>query len=548
MKLIVRVDKNWGIGLAGDLQCPLPEDMAFFRSATKGATVIMGRTTLESFPGGRPLKGRTNIVLTRSAAFAREGVVTVPCIARLALALQQAGADPDNIFCIGGAAVYRQLLPYCDTALITHMDIACEADAWFPALDKEPGWSVAEAGETLVSEGGIPYRISTWRNACPLPLPAADRAPALDRVRGSLLAGAAGDALGYAVEFMGTSSIRKRYGQQGVTGYALTDGVAQISDDTQMTLFTAAGLLYASTRGHTRGILGPWAGYIHQSYLDWYHTQTAAAPDPARPAVSWLAGLPALYSRRAPGNTCLGALGSGSAGAPAAPINRSKGCGGVMRVAPVGLYFKDLPIEQVDAIAAEAAALTHGHPLGWIPAAALAHIVHRLVHGGMALPDAVQDMLATLAQLYADVPELPEFEALVRKAVALAATVPADVPDADLAAIRQLGEGWVGDEALAIALYCALRYPTDIRQALIAAVNHDGDSDSTGAVCGNILGAALGMSAIPAQYLEKLELRDVICEVADDLVQDCPITEYSDSPDPLWKHKYLMTDYPEKIK
>ena len=114
----------------------------------------------------------------------------------------------------------------------------------------------------------------------------------------------------------------------------------------------------------------------------------------------------------------------------------------------------------------------------------------------------------------------------------------------DIQAIHQLGEGWVGDEALAIAVYCALKYSGDIDRTLIAAVNHNGDSDSTGAIAGNIIGAQVGLSGIPAKYTEKLELRELIIEVADDLWADCRIHECGGCSDPVWKAKYLDHTYP----
>ena len=113
----------------------------------------------------------------------------------------------------------------------------------------------------------------------------------------------------------------------------------------------------------------------------------------------------------------------------------------------------------------------------------------------------------------------------------------------DLDAIHQMGEGWVGDEALAIAVYCALKYSGDIDGALIAAVNHNGDSDSTGAITGNIIGAQVGLSGIPAKYTEKLELRNLIIELAGDLWHDCRISEYGDERDPIWEQKYIEMRY-----
>ena len=333
-----------------------------------------------------------------------------------------------------------------------------------------------------------------------------------DRFRGCLIGGAAGDALGYPVEFMEAEEIFRRYGEGGIRAYELTDGQALISDDTQMTLFTAAGLLAAPSFERA-----PEA--INTCYLDWLRTQLVPFQAAAGKGSTWLSGVADLYSRRAPGNTCMNALDNGGGGSPEAPVTHSKGCGGVMRVAPIGLYFHDrgLPVEQIDRLAAHAAALTHGHPLGYLPATALAHIVHRVSQDGMAIRDAAEEAVAAVDSIWASVPLRAPFLDLMRKALDLARQGGDALKD-----IFTLGEGWTGDEALAIAVYCAARWPDDPERAVAAAVNHSGDSDSTGAIAGNIVGASVGLSGLPAWFTERLELRDVILEIADDLWRDSP--------------------------
>ena len=367
----------------------------------------------------------------------------------------------------------------------------------------------------------------------------------IDKYRGCLIGGAAGDALGYKVEFRDLASIKRRYGQDGITEYDLTDGKALISDDTQMMLFTANGLLFATTRGMTRGIMGTYSSYIALCYQAWYKTQTRSYPLKERYPIAWLANVPELFAVRAPGTTCLNAIEKGCDGTIEKPINNSKGCGGVMRVAPIGLYLSDsenisVSQSEIDRTGAEAAALTHGHPLGYIPAAALVHIVDLAAHQeGMSLGDVVDDMKIAISDLFSDSEYLKPFIDIVDRAVELAKS---DMSDED--AIRQLGEGWVAEETLAIAIYCSLKYEDDFERALIASVNHDGDSDSTGAVTGNILGAYLGLSKIPDKFIDKLELKDVILDMADDLYHDCRMTEYSDSnEDPIWRQKYIETTY-----
>jgi len=359
----------------------------------------------------------------------------------------------------------------------------------------------------------------------------------IDRFRGCMLGGAVGDALGYAVEFKNEKDIFSRFGEAGITEYELHNGKALISDDTQMTLFTATGLLIGTTRGMMRGIMGKYSGYIQNSYLDWLKTQNERYPLPDEYHYSWLVNVPEMFSRRAPGNTCMMALERGGNGTIGQPVNTSKGCGGVMRVAPIGLYFcdKDMPVEEVARIGAEAAAITHGHILGWLPAAALSQIVYEICRNDDTVYDAVMKTLYTQDEMWPDSEHKEYFLELMRKAVDLAG-----MDKKDLDAIHQLGEGWVAEEALAIAVYCALKYEDDFEKAIVAAVNHKGDSDSTGAICGNILGAKLGLKGIPEKYIQNLELKDVILEVADDLCHDCQMSEYDyDHRDPVWSQKYI---------
>lgn len=363
----------------------------------------------------------------------------------------------------------------------------------------------------------------------------------LDKFRGCLIGGAAGDALGYAVEFLQDENIFKKYGANGITEYDLVNGVAQISDDTQMTLFTANGLLLGTTRGMTRGIMGSYPSYIALCYKDWLRTQTADEFGFEEPQYSWLNNVPEMNHSRAPGRTCISYLMHDNLGSPTDPRNNSKGCGGVMRVAPIGLYFtdKNIDIYEVDKIGAEAAALTHGHELGYFPAAALVHIIHLISNDdSISLLDAVNDSILAVRRLFAPSEYFSEFAEIMQKAIRLSKE---DMDDLD--AIREIGEGWVAEETLAIAVYCALKYENDFDKALIAAVNHSGDSDSTGAVTGNILGAYLGFDKIPQKYKDNLELYDVILEIADDLYNDCKMTEYGSYYDETWVQKYMEKTY-----
>lgn len=362
----------------------------------------------------------------------------------------------------------------------------------------------------------------------------------IDRFRGCLIGGAAGDALGYAVEFREASDIFADYGENGITTYELTNGVAEISDDTQMSLFTANALLYRAAM-ESMGDKKPDIELFHKFYLDWYATQAANYPLKSGSRTAWLMNDPRLFARRAPGNTCLSALSSGKIGTMQLPINRSKGCGGIMRVAPIGIFFSGSTedIESSDLMAAEAAAVTHGHELGYTSSAMLAHIVRRLSENEEeTVLSAVTDAMRTVPTLFADAEHMSDLLNLMQRAVDLTSS---GLDDLD--AIRLLGAGWVAEETLAIAVYCAVKYEHSFEKALIAAVNHDGDSDSTGAVTGNILGTRLGYNAIPHEFIEKLELRDVILELAGDMFRSRGISGNAALADDTWESKYLRADY-----
>ena len=145
MNLIVAVDKNWAIGKEDKLLVSIHADMKMFRQETTGKVVILGRKTLATFPGGLPLKNRTNIILTGNRDFRAKDAVIVHSIEEL---LEEIKKYPsEDVYCIGGESVYRQLLPYCDTAHVTKVDFAYEADRYFPNLDEMPEWKITARSE-----------------------------------------------------------------------------------------------------------------------------------------------------------------------------------------------------------------------------------------------------------------------------------------------------------------------------------------------------------------------------------------------------------------
>lgn len=380
-----------------------------------------------------------------------------------------------------------------------------------------------------------------------------------DCIRGSLMAGAAGDALGYPVEFMSRNAILARYGDKGITEFKLdSDGKALVSDDTQMTLFTANGMLMGLTRGYMRGIGGDPKDYVDGAYIDWYYTQTVnKKSERDNFHYTWLRDLPELAHRRAPGITCLNACESLLAHRDVE--NNSKGCGGIMRVAPMGLldasfkksggpgfYYKTVYLAEAGA---HIARVTHLHPLGYLPAALMTLLLSRIVpitpdEVKESIIDIINDGLDVMMNMYGnDYAKYKEYlRTLTLKAVNLAHSNISDIQ-----AIMQLGEGWTAEEAWAISLYCVIRHIDNMKEAIIAAVNHDGDSDSTGSITGNIMGAIYGYEAIKRERLfcpygkkfeDTIELHNIILAIADDLYTGCIISEYDPIDTPEKKQWY----------
>jgi ADP-ribosylglycohydrolase len=345
------------------------------------------------------------------------------------------------------------------------------------------------------------------------------------RVRGCILGGAVGDALGDPVEFHTTSDIFAVH-PNGVRDFAKPIG--EITDDTQMTLFTLEGLIRASVRTE-RGI-GFTLSVVHHAYHRWNDTQILRAPSGQRDG--WLQAQQWLYVQRAPGNTCLSALrATDEHSFGQAAQNDSKGCGGVMRSAPFGLVPANLtptPDWQFDA-AATCAGYTHGHITGQLASGVLAAIIQNLVAGGdldTAL-DASTRILITK----------PGHEETLRSLTAARMAAQSGKPS--VSTVESLGGGWIAEEALAIAVYAALAYPApeQFLDAVSVAVSHGGDSDSTGAICGNILGALHGDAALPAGLVARLEGRGPMLELVDDFIAEFT-TERNDEDGIAWGARY----------
>ncbi|WP_289019500.1 ADP-ribosylglycohydrolase family protein [Desulfobacter postgatei] len=330
--------------------------------------------------------------------------------------------------------------------------------------------------------------------------------------KGCLLGGAVGDALGASIEFQSLSQIQSIFGQQGLTEYEPAYGrKGAITDDTQMSLFTAEGLILSRIRPeYNQGQQVVPA--IYHALLRWLYTQDTHRQNELIKtfgSCSIVDGIllshRELFSQRAPGNSCLSSLRSGNMGTMSNPINDSKGCGGVMRSAPVGLVYKDS--EKAFQVASECAAITHGHPTGYLAAGTLSALISRIISGDSLL-DAIDKSILILKTEKNNKETLASIDNALNM-------VDKHAPGPDV--IENIGAGWVAEEALAISIYCALIAKDDFKKGVLLSVNHSGDSDSTGSITGNILGALYGVDILPENWVANLELKDLIEEIAGDL-------------------------------
>ena len=263
----------------------------------------------------------------------------------------------------------------------------------------------------------------------------------IDQLAGCLLGGALGDALGYPVEFEKVSQMSQDHDFDKIVGKLI------VSDDTQMTLFTANALLLD---GNLR--INTW-----NCYQDWLETQfKQGKSELSHRPISWLMEYPEMYASREPGRTCLMTLMCGIPGDLNEPINQSKGCGALMRVAPLAFIDREDPYS----VAIENSALTHGHQMSHIASAVLVGLL-RYISEGETLCDSVSLMRQDIKRIFMGSLEVKVFDDLLQQAI-LASEKDFD----DMEIISRLGEGWVAEETLAIALYCSLKYSNDLKKAL----------------------------------------------------------------------------------
>ena len=309
-----------------------------------------------------------------------------------------------------------------------------------------------------------------------------------DHFRGCLLGGATGDARGYDVN----------------------DGEKNlISDNTQMSTFTVDGLVWADERANRKGVYA-YIPCLFYSYQKWYYTQTGNLADKDYGFIldGEVLHRDELFARRGKGETSLNALGASiknSYGTLKSRINNSKGCGCVMRVAPIGLYFTH-NLETAFKMGCESAALTHGHSEAILSAGYMSSLIAAIAQGA-ELKDAIESALGQLKDNEEDSACCID---IVRKAV--------DLSNSKLStrkAIETLGEGYIAPEAIAIATYLSLVFGENYEGAIEAATDFDGNNDSIAPICGNIIGSMVGSLEIPPKWILDLELADLIIHGAD---------------------------------
>ena len=354
--------------------------------------------------------------------------------------------------------------------------------------------------------------------------------------RGCLLGLAVGDAMGYTVNSHTLAEIREDYGPNGLQGYDPVSGYADVTSYTQLAAFTANGLLYGITMGRSKGTMSPFINYIARSHWEWASSQQMM-DRPARTAC-WLFREKPICQRRCMDTRMKEIILRKQFRTPEEPGNSMATPTAITAAVGVGLFFdpREMEQEEFDRLGMEAIALTHGDPQAFLPGAFVTHLV------SLALRDADSPMEALVEKTLEAFQQqfshdysrhASQLCSLVKMALTLSRdrTIPA--PEA----MEKL-QCKTGAQVLAGALYALTAGEDDFDNSLIIAVNHSGASAAVGALVGAVLGARLGEEALPEFYLECLECRDILQELADDLFQGCPIEQGDVFFDDDWDSKY----------
>lgn len=356
-----------------------------------------------------------------------------------------------------------------------------------------------------------------------------------NQTRGVLLGLAVGDAMGHTVDKKSLSEICEDYGPNGLLGYDLVNGYADVTSYTQVAAFSANGLLFGLTRGQMTGKFAPFVRYIGVALKEWSRSQHYSLPERN---FCWLSTVPEMKRRFCMDTRMLDALTKDSLGTPELPQYRSTQPGALTAVIPVALLWEDLHLdpEGLDRLGAEAVALTHGDPEAFLTGAALTHLLGLLLREeALSMTELLQKTVdAIQLQFGRDYSQTTRIWELLQLAMTLSTSH--HIPPME--AMEQLGCR-SASEVLAGALYAIATCEGDFDTAMITAVNHSGRSAAVGAITGALLGAILGEQALPEFYLESLEPTETLMELADDLTAGCPMMPGSSLFDDDWDRKYL---------
>ena len=354
--------------------------------------------------------------------------------------------------------------------------------------------------------------------------------------RGCLLGMAVGDAMGYTVDSRSWQEIREDYGPNGLLGYDLVNGYADVTSYTQLAAFTANGLLFGLTRGQVTGKMAPFIKYVAVASCEWAGSQRAWG----RPGSNycWLSRKESLCRRHCMDTRMLDTLNNTDRRTLETPPNNYNGPYSLTTAIGVGLFFhKDrMDQEEIDRLGAEAVALTHGSPTAFLSGVVLTHIISRLLwNPRLPLKKVVLEAIEELKNRYGhQYSQAFDLATLLRHAVTFSEAH--GIRSVDI--MERLGCDNAA-KVLAGAIYAALTCQNDFDRAMIVAVNHSGRSAAVGAITGAILGLRLGEEALPEFYIECLEPAEVLQELADDLYTGCPMEQGSRLFDLDWDYKYL---------
>ena len=354
--------------------------------------------------------------------------------------------------------------------------------------------------------------------------------------RGCLLGMAVGDAMGYTVDSRSWQEIQEDYGPNGLLGYDLVNGYADVTSYTQLAAFTCNGLLLGLTRGQMLGRMAPFVRYISLSSREWAASQRSwGRPEQA---YCWLLHQSELCRRHCMDTRMLELLERDNLGTPEEPKNNYAQPGGLTAAIGVGLFFhrRRITQEELDRLGAEAVALTHGSPTAFLAGAMLAHIISCTLRKPEAPLKAVviHAMKALREQFGHQYSQTYELCNLMRNVLTYA-----EAPNLRSVDVMERLQCDNASQVLAGAVYACLSSRGDFDRAMIIAVNHSGRSAAVGAIAGAILGARMGEEALPEFYMECLEPAGILRELADDLFQGCPMEKGNRLFDLDWDRKYL---------